>query len=138
MNNYASRAYASVGVNTAVESASPHKLILMLYDALLRHVRMAKAHMQRREIGPKATSISKAISILDQGLNLNLDMEAGGDIAAQLHALYEYCERRLLHANIKNDPSALDEVIKLIEPLRAAWHEISPDAAHPPATGAAR
>jgi flagellar protein FliS len=137
MSNYATRAYASVGVHTAVESASPHKLILMLYDGLLKQLRLGKAHMNRGELGQKATCLSKALSILDQGLRLNLDREAGGAIAAQLHALYEYCERRVLHANLRNDPAALDEVVQLIEPLRTAWQAISPDT-QAAAQGAAR
>jgi flagellar protein FliS len=137
MSNYAARAYVNVGVNTAVEAASPHKLILMLYDAVLKEIRVAKQHMQRREIAPKAAAISKAIRLIDQGLRLGLDMERGGNIAAQLLALYDYSERRLLHANIHNDLAALDEVTSLIEPLRTAWNGINPDAARPPAQGKA-
>jgi flagellar protein FliS len=128
MSNYASRAYATVGVNTAIESASPHKLILMLYDGLLKHVRMAKAHVQKGEVAAKAAAICKAVNILDQGLRLGLNLEAGGDIAAQLDALYDYSERRLFHANLHNDIAALDEVTSLIEPLRSAWFAITPDA----------
>ena len=137
MSNYATRAYASVGIHTAVEAASPHKLILMLYDGLLKQLRLGKAHMERGELGHKASCLSKALSILDQGLRLNLDRDAGGEIAHQLHALYEYCEWRVLHANMRNDPAALDEVTQLIEPLRTAWAAIAPDA-HRPAQGAAR
>jgi flagellar protein FliS len=138
MSNYAARAYVNVGVNTAVEAASPHKLILMLYDAVLKELRLAKQHMQQREIAPKAAAISKAIRLIDQGLRLGLDMERGGDIAAQLLMLYDYCGRRLLHANIHNDFAALDEVASLIEPLRAAWIGITPDASRPPAQGKAK
>jgi flagellar protein FliS len=128
MSNYATRAYAQVGVHTQVEAASPHKLVTMLYDGLLKHLRIARAHMDNRELGHKAQSISKALSIIDQGLRNSLDLDAGGEIAAQLLALYDYCDRRLLHANLHNDVAAVDEVIQLIEPLRAAWSQISPDA----------
>ena len=131
MSHYAARAYVNVGVNTAVEAASPHKLVLMLYDAVLKEVRLAKQHMQLREIAPKAAAISKAIRLIDQGLRLGLDMERGGQIAAQLLMLYDYSEQRLLHANIHNDTAALDEVTSLIEPLRAAWNGINPDAPRP-------
>ena len=139
MSNYATRAYANVGVHTQVEAASPHKLILMLYDGLLKQLRLGKAHMQKKELGPKATCLSKALSILEQGLRLNLDLEAGGDIAAQLLMLYEYSERRILYANLRNDPAAIDEVISLMEPLRTAWAAIAPDQQQRPAQpGAAR
>jgi flagellar secretion chaperone FliS len=137
MSHYATRAYANVGVNTAVDAASPHKLILMLYDGLLKQLRLGKAHMQRSELGPKAACLSKALSILDQGLRMSLDLEKGGDIAAQLHLLYEYAERRILHANMRNDVSAVDEVIALIDPLRTAWQAIAPEPQRV-AQGAAR
>jgi len=131
MSNYATRAYANVGVNTAVESASPHKLVLMLYDALLKHMRIAKLHIERGETSKKAEAITKALNIIDQGLRLGLDLERGGTIAAQLLALYDYSTQRLLHANVHNDRAALEEVIALIEPIRSAWAEIGPEAARP-------
>jgi flagellar protein FliS len=135
MSNYATRAYANVGVNTAIESASPHKLVLMLYDALLKQLRIAKMHVERRETALKGAAISKAISFIEQGLRLGLDLERGGSIASQLLALYDYCTTRLLHANLHNDIAALDEVIRLIEPIRGAWAAINPDA-QPPAPAA--
>ena len=132
MSHYATRAYANVGVNTAVDSASPHKLVLMLYDALLKQLRIAKLHIERREVAHKGAAISKAISFIDQGLRLGLDLERGGSIASQLLALYDYSTTRLLHANVHNDIAAIDEVIRLIEPIRSAWAAIDPDA-QPPA-----
>jgi flagellar protein FliS len=131
MSHYATRAYANVGVNTTVESASPHKLVLMLYDALLKQLRIAKLHMERRETAYKGAAISKAISFIDQGLRLGLDLERGGSIASQLLALYDYSTARLLHANLHNDTAAIDEVIRLFEPIRGAWAAINPDAQPP-------
>jgi flagellar secretion chaperone FliS len=135
MSHYATRAYANVGVNTAVESASPHKLVLMLYDALLKQLRIAKLHLERAEIAPKAAAISKALALVDQGLRPGLDLERGGSIAAQLLALYDYSTTRLLHANLHNDVAAVEEVIRLMEPLRSAWSQINPDAQPPAASG---
>ena len=139
MSHYATRAYANVGVNTSVESASPHKLVLMLYDGLLKQLRIAKVHIERKEIVPKAAAISKALAIVDQGLRPGLDLEKGGSIAAQLLALYDYSGERLLQANLRNDAAAVEEVIQLIEPIRSAWAQINPDAKPAPAAqGAAR
>lgn len=124
MRNYATQAYKTVGVNTTVDGASPHKLILMLYDGLIRQLRLAKAHMQNGDLGNKASCVSKAISIIDQGLRASLDDDKGGEIATRLRALYDYAERQLVHANARNDAAVIDEVIALFEPLRAAWHGI--------------
>jgi flagellar protein FliS len=126
-HHYAARAYTNVAVDTTVESASPHKLVLMLYDAVLKQLRVSKLHIERGEIAHKASAISRAIRLIDQGLRLNLDFERGGDIAAQLLALYDYSEQRLFHANLHNDTAAVDEVISLIEPLRSAWAAINPE-----------
>jgi flagellar protein FliS len=131
MNTYASQTYQSVSVNTAVDAANPHKLILMLYDGLLRHLRLGKAYMQKGDLGAKAASLSKAISIIDQGLRASLNDDKGGDIAKSLRMLYDYSERQLVHANARNDVATVDEVINLFEPLRAAWHGIGAEAAQP-------
>jgi len=125
MSHYATRAYKSVGVNTAVEAANPHALILMLYDGMIRHLRLAKAHMLNGDLGTKAASLSKALAILDQGLRASLDDDKGGEIAGNLRALYDYMERQLVLANARNDAAKIDEVIALIEPLRSAWHAIT-------------
>jgi flagellar protein FliS len=131
MNTYANQAYKSVSVNTAVDSANPHKLILMLYDALLRHLRLGRAYMLKGDIGNKATSLTKAMSIIDQGLRASLDDDKGGDIATHLRMLYDYSERRLVHANARNDVATVDEVINLLEPLREAWLGIGAEVSPP-------
>jgi flagellar protein FliS len=140
MSNYATQAYKTVGVNTAVEAATPHKLILMLYDGLLRQLRLAKAHMSKGDLGSKAVCLSKAVGIIDQGLRASLDDEKGGELAERLRALYDYAERRVVHANARNDAAVLDEVIALIEPLRTAWYAIGAEVvgSHASASGAAR
>jgi flagellar secretion chaperone FliS len=129
MSNYATHAYKTVGVNTAVEAASPHKLILMLYDGLLRQLRLGKAHMIKGDLGTKAACLSKAVGILDQGLRAALDDDKGGELAVRLRALYDYAERRVVHANARNEADVLDEVIALIEPLRSAWATIGSEGA---------
>lgn len=122
-------AYSQVGVEVNVAIASPYKLILLLFDGALKAISLAKFNMQKNEIAAKGESISKAIAIIDQGLKLSLDVKAGGELAENLRALYEYMGMRLLHANLKNDMDALDEVSNLLTELRGAWAAIekSPD-----------
>jgi len=138
MSQYATQAYKTVGVNTAVEGATPHKLVLMLYDGLLRQLRLGRAHMQKGDLGAKAGCLSKAISIIDQGLRAALNDDKGGEIAQNLRALYDYAERQLVHANARNDVAVIDEVIALFEPLRAAWHGIGGEPNKPQVVAAAR
>ena len=117
-------AYANVGLETGIASASPHKLIVMLYDGALVALLSAKTNLAANNIAAKGSAISKAITIIDNGLRASLDKTAGGDIAANLDALYDYMSRRLLHANLKNDVPAIDEVHRLLADLRGAWVEI--------------
>jgi flagellar protein FliS len=126
-------AYANVGLETGIASASPHKLIIMLYDGALVALLGAKANIAANNIAAKGSAISKAITIIDNGLRASLDKDAGGEIAANLDALYDYMSRRLLHANIKNDVGIIDEVHRLLSDLRGAWLEIGEKVGQPAA-----
>ena len=121
-------AYANVALETGVDSASPHKLIVMLYDGALVALLSAKTN-----IAAKGSAISKAISIIDNGLRASLDKDAGGEIAANLDALYDYMSRRLLHANLKNDVGIIEEIHGLLADLRGAWVAIGDKVQQPAA-----
>ncbi|MFZ6846385.1 flagellar export chaperone FliS [Undibacterium sp. RuTC16W] len=121
-------AYAKVGIETGVIAASPHKLIVMLFDGAIVSIGNAIQHMHAGEIAAKGKSISKAISIIDNGLRASLDKKAGGEIASSLDALYEYMNNRLLLANINNDENLLIEVQNLLKDLRGSWEAIAPAA----------
>jgi flagellar secretion chaperone FliS len=117
-------AYANVGVETSVNTADPHQLILMLYDGAILAVGSAAIAMKNADIPTKGKSISKAMDIIANGLEASLDPEAGGEIAERLLSLYEYMGDRLLFANLHNDTAALEEVGGLLRQLRDAWSQI--------------
>jgi flagellar protein FliS len=118
-------AYANVGMETGVVAASPHKLIVMLFDGALVALGTALNGMRSGNIAEKGKSISKAIMIIDSGLRAALDKKAGGEIAEGLDSLYEYMSGRLVTANITNDPAILEEVQRLLIELRDAWNAIA-------------
>jgi len=122
------KAYAKVGIESGVAAADPHKLILMLYQGALLSIASAKNQMQRKEVEAKGVSISKTITIIDEGLKSCLNMNVGGEMAQNLAALYDYMNQRLLIANLKNDTSILDEVSGLLSELKGAWEAIRPGA----------
>jgi len=126
------KAYAKVGVESGVSAADPHKLIAMLYQGALLAIANAKNGMLRKDIPAKGAAISKAIAIIDEGLNASLDKKVGGDLAQNLSSLYEYMGRRLLIANLNNDIAALDEVARLLNDLKGAWDGIRKPAAAVP------
>lgn len=124
---HGANAYATVGIETGVISASPHKLIVMLYDGAIIALSNAVQHMGKGDIPAKGNSISKAIAIIENGLRASLDKKAGGEIAISLDALYEYMNNRLLQANAQNQVEGLIEVQNLLRDLKTSWEAISPD-----------
>ncbi len=115
--------YTEVGIGTAVAAADPHGLILMLLEGAIEAIIASKREISRKNIPAKGNAISKAISII-QELARSLNVEAGGELAANLMALYEYMSVKLVEANHKNNVEALDEVIQLLSEIKGAWKEI--------------
>ena len=121
------QAYANVGVESGVMSASPHQLIVMLFDGAQSALVRARILMTQGDIPAKGAEISKAINIINNGLSAGIDIEKGGELAENLSALYDYMSRRLLHANLYNDEQAIDEVASLLENIADAWRQIGPN-----------
>lgn len=121
-------AYAKIGLETAVMSASQTQLVTMLFDGARAAIGMARHHMVNNDIQAKGNAISKAINIIDNGLKASLDAEAGGKegaaLVANLAALYDYINQRLMYANLRNDPELLNEADRLLENIGSAWREI--------------
>ncbi|MCI0508783.1 flagellar protein FliS [Chromohalobacter marismortui] len=120
------QAYARVGVESGVMSASPHQLIVMLFDGAQASIRAAKLHMEDGNAAAKGQAISKSLDIVNNGLAAALDHERGGEIAERLSSLYDYVARLLLRANLRNDQAALDEAAHLLEDIGSAWRDIAP------------
>ena len=119
-------AYAQVGVETSVNSASAHRLVALLFDGFVDSVMLARAAMRAGHIEQKGRAISRAARIIEEGLKASLNLREGGKLADDLHALYAYTVVRLTYANLRNDEQALDECERLILPLREAWKSIGP------------
>lgn len=117
-------AYRKVSVETGLDRASPHHLVSMLFDGLLQAIVAARGALARGDIKAKCQQVGIAVRIVDEGLKGALNLEQGGELAANLHALYAYCVLRLTQANVRNDDAALREVAGLIEPLASGWKQI--------------
>ena len=117
-------AYAANSVDANVSAATPHQLIILLFEGAENAIGVAKVHMERGETAQKGALISRAIDIISNGLMASLDLKDGGPLATQLIALYDYMVRRLLRANIENNPAALDEVTQLLKEIHSAWVEM--------------
>ncbi|MFK7974624.1 MAG: flagellar export chaperone FliS [Halioglobus sp.] len=123
MNEAAMKQYQSVGVQTGVQSASPHQLISMLFSGAIDRISAAKGAIERDEVGRKGELIGRAIEIIDN-LRAALDHEKGGDISASLVSLYDYMEQTLVEANLDSDLVKLGEVGALLTEIQTAWDDI--------------
>lgn len=128
---YGADSYARVSLETGVMSADPHKLIALLFEGARKAIRMSRAHMQNGNVAQKGKQISHAIMIIGGGLQQGLNLEQGGDLAQRLDGLYEYMKRRLLEANLNDDPALLDEVDRLLATIEEGWTGIQPKGAAP-------
>jgi len=124
VSSRAASAYRQVGVQSSVDSASPHMLIKMLFDGLIQSLNAARGAMQRGDIAEKGRQLGKAVRILEEGLKGGLNPVQGGEIARNLSALYDYCVNRLTLANMRNDIALVEEVVHLITPVAQSWNEI--------------
>ncbi len=84
VSSRAASAYRQVGVQSGVNSASPHMLIKMLFDGLIQSLNAARGALQRGDIAEKGRQIGKAVRILEEGLKGGLNPAQGGEIAGNL------------------------------------------------------
>ncbi len=137
MNAYARTsnlaAYQSAAAHGGVAASDPHRLIVMLMDGALERIATARGCMQRGETSEKARLLNRTVSIVAE-LRGSLDMNAGGQIAANLSELYDYMTRRLLTALANNQVELLDEVSTLLNEIRSAWVAIPSHAQRRPVT----
>ncbi|WP_312257465.1 flagellar export chaperone FliS [Stutzerimonas nitrititolerans] len=120
----AMKQYQSVNTNAQLVDATPHRLIQMLMEGGLTRLAQAKGAMERNDVALKGTLIGKTIDIVG-GLRQGLNLEVGGEVAANLDSLYIYMTTRLVEANRKNDPTILDEVAGLLREIKSGWDGIS-------------
>ncbi|MBK4735897.1 flagellar export chaperone FliS [Noviherbaspirillum pedocola] len=130
-------AYARVGVETGVYAASPHQLIVMLYDGAIAMINDGMREMAAGNVAAKGRALSRAIAIVSDGLRVSLDKSVGGELAHTLDALYAYIVEQLVYANRQNDSAKLSEASRILSELRSAWRAIDTQAAPPVPTEAA-
>jgi flagellar protein FliS len=118
--------YRQMGVVTGVGAATPHRLVMMLFDGFDDALLQALGALRDGAIDTKCRAIGRAARIVEEGLRASLDLNAGGKLAADLRELYAYVSLRLVRANLDNDAAGIDECRRLMQPLREAWASISP------------
>lgn len=120
----AMRQYQSVNTQAKAVDASPHRLIQMLMEGGLSRIAQARGAMDRGQVAMKGELIGKAIAIVG-GLREGLDLDKGGEVAANLDRLYEYMVTRLFEANLHNTVAPLEEVAVLLRNVKSGWDAIA-------------
>jgi len=115
--------YQNTSTQTGIVGASPHRLIQMLFEGALDKIAIARGAMERNNIELKGRHISWAIRIIG-GLQSSLNLEIGGELAANLDKLYEYMSLKLVEANAENSIDKLNEVSKLLNNIKEGWDGI--------------
>jgi len=111
----------------SVQTASPGKLVLMLFDGYLRFTAAAKKSFEIEDFTKKNEGINnnliRAQNIVTE-LQSSLDMSVPGDLPGTLYRLYDYVLHNLQQSNLKKDPKPIDDADKVISELREAWAEM--------------
>jgi flagellar protein FliS len=119
-------AYTAVSLDSEIVGATPHQLIVLLYDGAINAMKRAEIYFQSGNIARRGEMISRAINIIDNGLRAGLDHEKGGKIAEELESLYEYISRTLLEANLNKSGENLPHLISLMTEMSETWQLIAP------------
>jgi len=107
---------------TQVQTASPERILIMLYDGAIQFLNKAKIGIQNKNIEETHNNIIAAQRIITEFMT-TLDMKIGGQVAANLYRLYEYLHYRLVQANLKKDIAMVDEVLGHLKELKHTWEE---------------
>jgi flagellar protein FliS len=106
-----------------ISTATPESLVAKLLDGALRHARHAHALQGPARLAERCRSLSKAVAIVGE-LRSALDLEQGGEIAANLDALYAFVIDRFLEANLHGSADPIDDALRTLGPIAEAWTEI--------------
>jgi flagellar protein FliS len=109
---------------TQVLTSSGVQLVVLLYDAAIQSIELARHGIETNNILDKGRFLGRAISIVGE-LNSVLDFERGGEIARSLHRIYDYVLTELVSANARNTTHHLDGPVRCLTTLREAWVEVA-------------
>ncbi len=108
----------------AVQTSSPTKLVVMLYEGAIRFLRQSVTAIQSKDLDQKRQSVDRAVAVI-QHLQGTLDMDRGGAVAAELDKLYTYINSKIIEGSSKLQTAPIEEAVKLLTVLLSGWEEVS-------------
>jgi len=115
---------SSVYREASINTSSPVKLVVMLYEGAIRFLQQSKEDIRNKDFGRKSQSVDRAVAII-QHLQGTLDLDKGGPIASELDRLYTYIGSRIFEGSANLNLRALEEAIQLLTTLLSGWQEIA-------------
>ena len=116
--------YQSVDLRSRIESASPHQLVQIMYEELLKSLDAMAVAARRKDFGQRGERQSRALSILN-GLETSLDFDKGGEIARGLATIYRETRRLIIAGARDNDVEQIVHARELLEEIASAWGAIA-------------
>jgi len=108
---------------TAVNTANPLQLVVMLYDAAITSLQKARYHIEHKDIEGRSNALNHCISVISE-LQSCLNLKEGGEIAISLDRLYDYMKSRIIKANVDQSAKPLEEIEGILENICSAWREL--------------
>mgnify|MGYP006082819403 FL=1 len=118
--------YGKIKDDTQTMYASPHQLMLMLFDGALEAMSLTIAAIQNKNFELRSKQNTRSITIIN-GMRECLDMEAGGELADNLYSLYQYMAQELFRASFKNDAETVRNIQTMLKDIRGSWEKIPID-----------
>ena len=118
--------YGKMKDDTQTMYASPHQLMLMLFDGAIEAMSLNIGAIQQNDAEVRSKQNTRSITIIN-GMRECLDMQSGGELADNLHALYQYMAQELFRANFKNDADTIQNIQTMLKDIRGSWKKIPLD-----------
>ena len=115
--------YQNVDLASRVESASPHGLVVILFDELMKSLEAMAAACSRRDFTQRGAAQARALNMLN-GLESSLDFEKGGEIAQSLASIYAEARRLVISGARDNDPEQIQRAKTMVGEIASAWQSI--------------
>tara|TARA_B110000027_G_C15958649_1_gene228847 strand:+ start:269 stop:676 length:408 start_codon:yes stop_codon:yes gene_type:complete len=115
--------YGQIKNDTQTTYASPHQLVLMLFDGAIESMSLTIGAIQQKNFEVKSKQNTRAITIIN-GLRDCLDIDSESDLANNLYSLYQYMAQELFRASFKNEVDTIQNIQYMLKDIRGSWEKI--------------
>ena len=115
--------YGQIKNDAQTSYASPHQLMLMLFDGAIEAMSMTVGAIQNKNFELRSKQNTRSITIIN-GMRDCLDMESGGELSDNLYSLYQYMAQELFRASFKNDADTIQNIQTMLKDIRESWEKI--------------